>query len=320
MTVSNVVNKRFGSMGKDVRAEVERAISELGYRPNASGRSLRLAKRFSIGMVVVDESPTFLADAFITRVVAGLSNYLSQRDYGLVVQGMSARTLPQSALVRRHETDALCVLMSGPASRRRRLLERLAKPGHPVVVLQDVGSDSDGVISIRQDDFGGARELAQHMLSRGGRDFVFMAPDVEWPAIEQRIAGVTSALQGDARSTFAVVNCADGGFSDSQAAIARYVAQSGWPNAIMGGNDQMGISALKWVIDQGLRVPEDILVSGFNAFDTWQYTQPMLTTVISPAYEMGASAGAAILDMLEGNLPSERHRLFPVKLQPGGST
>ena len=158
------------------------------------------------------------------------------------------------------------------------------------------------------------------MFARGSRDFVFLAPDVIWPAIEQRIAGVKGALDQEGHSTFSVVKCGDGGFSDSQAAIARYVAQSGWPNAIMGGNDQIGIAALKWVTDQGLRVPEDVLVSGFNAFDTWQYTQPVLTTVISPAYEMGASAGAAILDTLQGNPPSERHRLFPVVLQLGGST
>lgn len=307
-------------MGKDVRAAVERAIDELGYRPNASGRNLRLAKRFSIGMVVVDESPTFLADAFITRVVAGLSNYLSQRDYGLVVQGMSARSLPKAALVRRHETDALCVLMSGSSARRRRLLNRLVDTGHPVVILQDVVPEREGLLSIRQDDFGGARELAIHMVARGGRDFVFLAPDVIWPAIEQRIAGVRDALGHEGQSTFSVVKSGDGGFSDSQAAVACHVAHSGWPNAIMGGNDQIGIAALKWVTDQGLRVPEDVLVSGFNAFDTWEYTQPVLTTVISPAYEMGASAGAAILDTLQGNPPSERHRLFPVVLQLGGST
>ncbi|WP_448951219.1 LacI family DNA-binding transcriptional regulator [Labrys neptuniae] len=321
MTVSNVVNGRFGSMTEQTRAAVERAIREIGYRPHASGRSLKLARRFSIGMVVIDESPTFLADPFITYLIAGLSNFLNQRDYGLVVQGMSAEQLQEAALMKRHETDALCVFISGLPALRRELIARFATLGQPVVVFQEAVPDTPLLHCVRQDDFGGAKLLAEHVLGRGAERILFLAPQIRWPAIERRVAGARAAMTEAGKADgFKVVPCGDESFTATQRALADEVAASGWPSAVMGGNDQIGIAAMKWIIAQGLRVPQDILVSGFNAFDAWQYSDPVLTTVSSPAYAMGAKAGEIVLDALHGHPPAQHEYLFPVTIQIEAST
>ncbi|MBL8582650.1 MAG: LacI family DNA-binding transcriptional regulator [Rhizobiaceae bacterium] len=319
MTVSNVVNRRFGSMGQQTRETVEKAIAELGYRPHASGRSLKLSKRFSIGMVVVDESPTFLADPFITNLVAGLSNHLNQRDYGLVVQGMRADHLPEAALIRRHETDALCVFLSGERAKRAQMISDFAGLGQPVVVMQEAVPKGSGLYSVRQDDRAGSAELALHLHARGARHVLFLAPDVAWPAIEERIEGARTVLLAR-ECRFSVVQCGDGGFDATRTALAAAVAAGGWPPAIMGGNDQMGIAALKWCADQGRTAPSDILVSGFNAFETWRYSTPSLTTVVSPAYELGETAGGILLSVLQGEPVRRREHVLPVRLKIGGST
>lgn len=320
MTVSNVINRRFGSMGQQTRATVEQAIAELGYRPHASGRSLKLAKRFSIGMVVIDESPTFLADPFITFLVAGLSNFLNQRDYGLVVQGMRADHLADAALIRRHETDALCVFLSGPRAEREKMIARFASLNQPVVVMQETVPRETGLYSVRQDDRDGSRQLARHLHSLGARQLYFLAPEIAWPAIEERIEGARSEIDGNNGGNLLLVKCGDGGFDATRNALAEAVAKHGWPSAIMGGNDQMGIAALKWCIDQGKQVPADIMVSGFNAFETWRYSNPSLTTVVSPAYEMGETAGRILLAALQGTSVRPRELVLPVSLKVGGST
>ena len=85
MTVSNVVNGRFGMMSAQTRARVENAIAKLGYRRRSDGLSLRGSQRFAIAMVIVDPSPAFLADPFITNIVAGLSNGLAAQGYNLEI-------------------------------------------------------------------------------------------------------------------------------------------------------------------------------------------------------------------------------------------
>jgi LacI family transcriptional regulator len=320
MTVSNVVNGRFEAMTDETRAAVEHQIKVLDYRPNASGRNLRLRQRFSIGIVIVDESPTFLADPFITHLVAGLSNFLNIRGYALVVQGMSMARLHEATLIRRRETDALCVMLSGPRDTRQRLIKRFSNLGQPIVLFQEPGPSNAGVYSIRQDDFGGARELATYLLHRGFDDVAFLTPSVVWPAIEQRIAGAQSALAASATGRFRVIECGDGSIEAVEAALSRELAGSHLPKALMGGNDQLGIAALKWTSRRGLSVPGTIGVTGFNAFDAWRYTTPVLTTAASPAYAIGSTAGEVILDALRGKILTAREIVLPVTLQVGDST
>src|SRR5262249_11173295 len=88
MTVSNFLTGRAVPMKKETRDKVAAAVENLNYRPHYSGRSLRRSQHLSIGLLIVDFSKTYLADAFTTYLVAGLSNYLSEHGYRLIMQGL----------------------------------------------------------------------------------------------------------------------------------------------------------------------------------------------------------------------------------------
>jgi transcriptional regulator with XRE-family HTH domain len=76
-TASNVANGRLELMSAPTRDRVEAVMRELNYRPDEGARSLRLAQRRAIGLIIVDDSPRFLADPMNTNILAGFSNYLS---------------------------------------------------------------------------------------------------------------------------------------------------------------------------------------------------------------------------------------------------
>lgn len=319
MTVSNVINGRRGAVGESTRQAVEAAIRELRYRPHSSGRKLRLSQRFSIGMIIVDESPTFLADPFITQLLAGLSNHLNEQGYGLLVQGIVHARLKDALVVRNEETDAICVMLSGPSRVRKQSIGELQQLGQPIVLFQEQAGHKDDVCSIRQQDRLGARDLARHLVGRGARRLAFLAPAVDWPAVEERLRGVREAVHQVEGATVSVVRCGRGDFADTQTAIDSQVQKEGLPDAAIGANDQMGIAALKWAKMRGLAVPGDFLVTGFNAFDFWQYSDPVLTSVQSPAYAMGQRGGAALLDRLERGAFVDRDIVFPVRFLLGSS-
>ena len=136
MTVSNVLNGRFEMMSVQTRRRVEDAIAALHYRPHAAGRSLRMNERLTIGALIVDESPAFLADPFITNLLAGLSNFLSVRGYGLLVQGTTPRDVRNAIFMRRFATDGLCVLLSGSAAECRARTSQLLTLGQPLVLFE----------------------------------------------------------------------------------------------------------------------------------------------------------------------------------------
>jgi LacI family transcriptional regulator len=322
MTVSNLMNGRIGSMRSETRLRIEAQIEKLGYRPHTMARSLRLAKRLSIGMVIMDDMPNYLADPFITHVVSGLGNHLNANGYGLLLQGHSAAAFKSSPMVRDIRTDAICVMLSGNDASRRGVVEMLLGLGQPIVLFQEtLKFPAVDLCSIRQDDRAGGRMLGQVALDGGAKRLAMLVPALFWPAIGERIKGIREAIrQQKSGAELRIVSCGDGEFRSTQAALAQDLDAHGLPDAILAGNDQMGISAMKLLAARGIRIPDQVLLTGFNAFEFWQYTDPVLTTVRSPAYEIGARGGAEILKRLvEGGfaLPDI---VYPVTLQRGGST
>lgn len=322
MSVSNFINDRRGAMRPETRERIQAEIERLGYRPHTVARNLRLSRRLSIDMVIIDDAPLYLADPFTTHVVAGLSNCLNRHGYGLQLQGISAEAFPDSPLVRNIRSDGLCVQLSGSAESRRAIIAKLLRLGQPMVVFQETfkfrGAD---LCMIHQADRDGGSMVAREALRRGAKRVVMLVPEVIWPAIGERVAGAQDVIQAaESRPRFEIVTCGKADFSDTQKALGQHIDAHGYPDAILAGNDQMGIAAMKLMTAHGRRVPADVAITGFNAFEFWQFTDPVLTTIRSPAYEMGARGGDEILARLDKGRFDRHEIVFPVELQRGGST
>lgn len=320
MTVSNVVNGKSNAVGENTRLRVEREIKRLNYRPHASGRSLRLAHQWSVGMIIIHESDSFLADPFVTQVVAGLNKEMSSNGYGLYLQGIRKDDLESSVLIKNAGTDGLCAFYYGSPRERRAIADTLAALGQPLILIQEsLGFPGKDICCIREDDYEGGRMLAQHLVAKGARRFVVLEPSLAWPALSERRRGILSVLKDLSGASVTTVTCDNGEFASTQAALAAHLNAHELPHAIM-ANDHIAIAAMKLLAKRGISVPKDVLVTGFNGFEFWQYTDPMLTTIRSPAFEMGRRAGREMVHRLEHGKFSAAKIVLPVALQEGGST
>ena len=323
-TVSNLINGKLDLMAPSTRTLIEKAISEVGYRPSASGRNLRSALRRIIGLIILDDNPSFLADSFNTNLVAGFSNLLSEHDYGVLVVGIDERRLTNSFLIRNDETDAMVLIPSGSRGWRHRINETLLKLHQPLLIFQDkAGENADSsreLLTVRQDDHQGGVLLARRLIERGVRSILFLRPGRVWPAVEERIAGIKAAIaESENRISLQIVECGRESMSDTLAAIDRYVRSASLPDAIMAANDRMGIAALRWAKLNDVAVPERLRVTGFNAFEFREYSTPTLTSVRSDAYAMGEAGAQALLARLRDGRFAQRDIVFPVALVEGES-
>jgi LacI family transcriptional regulator len=320
MTVSNVVRGKFEFVKLDTRRRVEESIARLNYRPNLSARNLRLAVQRSVGIVIADTDPAFLSDPFISALVSGLSNYLSGLDYTLDVQGVAPERFEQATILKKGGNDALCAILCGPRPLRRNHVEHLQRLGPPVIVFQEVfPSPASNVAIVRQDDSAGGAALARHLLRKPLRSVLFLRPMQDWSAVEQRERGLRAVLAKEGSTIdIETLLAPNEGFEDVQK-VVRESLSSRTPDAIVAATDSMAAAALSACELLGLKIPRDIMLTGFNGFDVWRYTRPTLTTVISPAYEMGRAAGELLMGYLQSGGFSRRNRVFPVSLQKGES-
>ena len=318
-TVSKVINQITVGVADPTRQRVEAAIRQLGYRPNRVGRGLRTLRRSIVGMAIVDPSPRFLADPFTTNLVAGLTNHLSSHGFGLLLHGVKPRELRSSFLVRESEADALCVMLSGSRRERIGYMRLLAELGQPFVAFQDlpVASIEDACF-VRQADRAGAATLAEHLLKRRPRRAAMVISDVSWPAAEQRVNGLQTVLQSNG-VVLDLVSCDETRTEAIVSAVNGYLDRSGLPDLVIGLNDQIALAAIQVLRGRGLRIPGDVGVSGFNAFQFAGFANPRLTTVRSPAYELGQVGAEIILDRLEAGGFRKKEQVIPVELVPGDS-
>lgn len=322
MTVSNVINSRAGQVSEALTLKVREACAQLGYRPHAQGRRLRTRRTMTIGVIIVDPSPHYLSDPFTAALLAGLNDGLAAAGYSLAINGASHDGLADLPLLGRIESDAVCLLSSGAPAGRGRILGEVARLGQPLLLFQETlpAEVSDGA-SLRQDDFGGGVAVARHALAAPMRQAAFLRPALDWPAMERREAGIRSVLaQLAAPPALHVIACGDESYDETQAAFAAHVARHGMPEVILGGNDRMAIAAMKLALARGHAVPDQVRVTGFNGFDFWRYASPELTTVLSPAFELGEAGAAALATRLQTGAFPFRDRVLPVVFRPNRSS
>ena len=321
MTVSNVVRGRHDLVKLETRRRVEESIARLNYRPNLSARNLRLSEARSVGIIIADTDPAFLTDPFISRLVSGLSNHLSGLDYTLDVQGVVPERFESATVLRKAGNDALCAILCGPRSLRKEHFDLLQQLGPPVIVFQEVfKATSPNMALVLQDDLKAGQLVARHLLSKRVRSVAFLRPLMDWSAIEQREKGLRAIFAKHGRSIEVKTLLAPSeGFDDVERHVREYI-DTRIPSAIVAATDSMAVAALKACEAQGLSVPRDIIITGFNGFDAWRYTRPSLTTVVSPAYEMGRFAGQLLMERLKGDKFGKATNVFPVSLQVGQSS
>ena len=292
-TVSNVVS------GKRVRpetlAKVNRAIAELGYKPNLVARSLRTGSTSTVGLFVPS-----VANPFYSEVVEEVENLLVGRGYNLLL----ATTRDDPDYTRAHlenltarSVDAL--LVAGDSGVEQQL-PMLAEAGFPVALFAWEGEPPTTlpVVSI---DYEHAGFLAgRHLWELGHRSVVVIA---DLPAHTPRVEGLRRAFAPEGLDDRKVFACAsDDAFGGFAAARAALDADPGL-TAIFATHDILAVGAIEAVVQSGQRVPEDVSVVGFDDIAQIGRISPALTTITIPKREMAQQAVDLLLRAVDSGRP-----------------
>lgn len=322
MTVSNVVRGRKDLVREETWEVVQRAIAQLKYRPHSFGRGLRLSKTSTIGMLIVVSDENFLSSPWTSRVVAGLSNYLNEHGYALLIHRQTPVSLAESVLMRFSNTDGMCVMVSGTDAVRKALLSSITQLGQPIVALQephDPKQFQDFAI-VKQDDRGAGKKIAEHLVDQGARKMIFLEPDLAFVAMSERRAGIDGILRRRQLPTLTTLQCPSEDPVRVANVLARYLEDHEMPDAIIAGNEFVAMGVLMHLEKSRIKTPRDVLFSCFNAFDLWSYGLNRMTTIDFPAYEIGVTVGRCLVDRLANGKFSSTQQILPGDLKIGGTT
>ena len=198
-------------------------------------------------------------------------------------------------IMRNLQVGGFCAMISGTTQERQKAFEKLQSLGQPLILFQEEApSKYSDVCSVRQAD---------------------------WSAIENRIQSITESVQLlNPNVKLTTVRAQSESFRDVQTTLSNYLAINPFPGAIFCCNDQIAMATVLLLNERGHSVPEDVRVVAFNGFEAHRYLRPQLTTVFSPAYELGQHAGEAMLARLSSDSFPVRDIVLPVHFGAGSTT
>ncbi len=293
-TVSAVINDSPAAkhIPQQTRARILAAVRELKYQPNFFARSLRKKRTYTVGIIAAE-----IGDAYGALVIAGIENFLRQRNY-FFLTGIH-RHDPQMLesysrlLLQRGVEGFITVDLNLPHSLP---LPTVALAGH---------RHHKGVTNIVLDHRRAAWIALQHLTELGHRQIAFMRGNPASADAVDRWQGICEVanemgLEIDPDLTVQIESTESSpelGYPYTQRLLARKKPFT----ALFAYNDLSAIGAIRALHEAGLRVPQDVSVVGFDDIESAAFHNPALTTVRQPMREMGEVAARTLLERIEGN-------------------
>jgi DNA-binding LacI/PurR family transcriptional regulator len=305
MTVSRVISGRPG-VSAIVRERVLKSAERLNYVPNTLAKNFALRRTGFVGIATPFEG--LLGSEYFAEMCRGFQRVL--RAAGLDC-ALFDTLLPAfndgvklALLYRQRKVDGLLIVAPHMDNS---FLEKIPERGVPSVAIGEC-IESRNVCSVFCDDYGGISKLCSHLYSLGHREIAFIGgPPNLATSMRRHKAYADFCLQHALRLPRRFEQSGDYTIASGRAAAATLLQSGVRPTAIMAANDLMAHGILEKAYELGLRVPEELSVTGFDDSSVAAESYPPLTTVRQPTFEMGEVGAGILLQAIDsGKLPIGR--------------
>lgn len=306
-TVSRVMNNTNYPVRAELRERVLAAAAQLNYKPNIFSQMLKGGTSRTIGVIVPS-----ITNLFYAQLVGAVEEECLRRGYTPII--CSSQNRPE--LEKRHlenleRKQVEGVLISG-VHLNDELLDLLSNSA-PAFVLFDQTCPGYMGDCVGFDFFSGGYMATKYLLDCGHRDIAFISGPIDRPSRNQYFDGYRRALKDAGlrlNNRRVILHTSNNESSDASTEmefrtgweLARNLLQSDYlPDAVVAVNDMIAIGALKYFESEGIQVPRDISIIGFDDISISAMVSPALTTIAQPTIETGRLASRILLDRLEGN-------------------
>ncbi len=309
-TVSRSLNSP-QSVAEKTLLRVQAAVDMLGYSPNFGARALAARRTNTIGAVI----PTF-ENAIFAQGLQSFEETISKCNLTLLVASSSYQQEREEEQIRALVARGADAILLIGEERSKEIYDFLAKRNIPCVISWFYRPDSNHCL-VGFDNRAAACELARKVLGLGHRKISMIAGlTANNDRARSRLIGVKDALvEFDIpHRNFDVVEVPYS-FRDGGDALETLISKSDRPTAIICGNDVLAVGALQRAKAMGLRVPQEISITGFDDIEISSITEPELTTVHVPHRKMGKIAAEHLMEMqiTEASSPGQELKTYIVE-------
>jgi DNA-binding LacI/PurR family transcriptional regulator len=295
-TVSRVLNGGYASAA--AKGRVQLAIQELGYAPSITAQSLVTGRAGCIGVVATTTQSTWFS-----QILAGIEEQLADSRQSVLLNSLMLNGRYDSstvaAWITERRVDGLIFIRY--TRREHSLFSSATASGVPVVLIgPDIKAPASSIVRCNNLDAG--RLVGEHLIALGHKRLAFAGGPRESIDTRDRHRGLSQALT-DARIELPEKRVWFGPHYGPESGVEyahQFLAMPprARPSAVVMGNDAMALGFMRTVLQQGVRIPDEVSVVGFDGIPEGGLYWPGLTTVLQPAHRMGESGCRALLEVM----------------------
>ncbi|MFT4413716.1 LacI family DNA-binding transcriptional regulator [Fredinandcohnia humi] len=294
-TVSRVLNKP-SSVTPKTRLKVENAIKDLNYEPSMLGRNLRNSESRLLLVLIPS-----ISNPFYTEIINGIEHTAIAHNYNILLCQTDSNPQRENIYFNMIKNRLADGLISMDPTINMQKLSELAET-HPTILCSEY-EEGGSIPYVTIDSELAAYHAVKHLIKLGNKKVALINSDEKFLYARQRRIGYEKAMKefGLPIREEWIYNTKELDFQHGVQAMRLLLQQKDRPSAVFAVSDTLAIGALKEINASGLRVPDDIAVVGFDKISFSNMTNPTLTTIAQPMYQMGVTAADMLINRIKGN-------------------
>jgi LacI family transcriptional regulator len=275
----------------------ERVLAQaelMNYAPNVLARSLRSQNSGLVPMIITD-----IANPYFSEVVRGAEDILSARGYDILIFDNKEDVDRDLALVRKLRSISPAGVILTPALGNGRSAAALAAAGIPYVLAnRHLAEDSHNCVVA--DDFAAACIGTNHLVRTRSRKVILVNGSLEISCAAERLRGYKAALEEHGvpfreDCVYTDRNDRAAGYAAAREILAAHEP----PFAVLGYSDFVASGVLRFALERGVSIPDEVAVMGIDNIDLYSFTHPALSTVGLAKYEIGREAAKLLIRTID---------------------
>lgn len=292
----------YGSVSEESARKVQQAIKELDFRPNSIAQSMKNKSTKTLGVIVAN-----ICNPFFSKMVRAAQDVADRNDYHVVVCNTDEEPSKEIEYVETllmKKVDGLIVASAAkPGTKAIKILQRLYSSTVPTILVdRKIGGVSLPSITTNNKEL--AYQATKHLIAKGHRRIAIVSGLKYLSSVSDRLEGYKVALSeaGLPIDESLMVECGsvatDGGYLGAK---NLYKLGRQHPTAVMPLNSLLTEGVIKFAVENGVRIPEDWSIIGWDDFELASVLPHPLTVVEQDSYEMGRIASHHIVNFLKDN-------------------
>lgn len=308
-SVSKALNGKKG-VADETRARILEIAEGVDFHPDATASSLARGRSLALALVIPVETGPVFEGAYWASLVAAAVSATAKRGYRLQVLCPDAGTTGFAAFRAALRQRAVDGVIAADESLGPEVLGALAESKAPFVRIG--GAVGPGAYSVDVDNEGGARAMTAALAARGAANFCFLAPPASYSYSAARIAGCEAALAAAGLVPPRVVRCAYDA-REARTTVRELLARDRSDALFIGAGGPLMLGALEGWRDAG-GAETRVALAVFDDSPVLELLDPPVPAVRQPIGGLADAAVGTLVDLAEGRVPAERHRVLPTEL------